>query len=232
MDKQRISEVLDAALSLIEKCGGPGGKPGPCPGGQNPAGGSGAPAAKPAAAGKKPPKKPPAKPAAAGKKPPKEDLPHLAPLDYTKPPVKPGPPKGRSAWEKVVNIGFTLLKQAGAKLDAKITEVKAKLDDELKITAMGKEIKGKIDGFVGTVMKARASIEKSVKDIHKRVHSTLDKMEAKVQKAVELDPQESQLHTDMQTLKQHLSMIQVLEESMDAISGIVDQLGQAPEEEA
>ena len=232
MDKQKISEVLDAAILLIEKCGGEGGTPGPCPAGQNPAGGSGAPAAKP---GKKPPKKPelphlaPLDYGPDKKKPPAH---HLAPLDYTKTPTKPGPPKGRTAWEKVVNIGFTMLKQAGAKLDAKITEVKAKLDDEFKISAMGKEIKGKVDGFVGKVAQARAAIEKSVKAIHKRVHSTLDKMETNLKKSAELDPHESQLHTDMQVLKQHLSMIQVLEDSMVTISEIIDQIGQTPKEDA
>lgn len=177
----QLVPLLQQIDRLLEKCGGRGGKPGPCSGGDRAKPDAGA-GAKPATSGKKPPKKP-----AGGKKPPKYDGPGLTPLNMGKPKdnfaLKPLGPQGKTAWHKALSVGYLAFGKASQNLGKSIEKIKSAIDGEFKISGMAKEIKAKVTGFVAKAEKLRTSIESSVKASRDRVHKILDGMEASLSKA-------------------------------------------------
>lgn len=189
MNRKEIVALLEKAIRLSEKCGGPGGKPGPCPGGRKPKPGQSFEEAdanyrhehgngpkKPAKPSKKPPKKP------------SSDTPHLAPLDYG--PVKPpAPPKDKTAWQKAVNVAQLAYQKAGKKVDGLLKKVGKKIDSEFKISGMKNEVKSKITSFVDRIKGVHEKIKKSVTGLNAKIHSSLDSMAESLQKAAPVQQQ-------------------------------------------
>lgn len=179
MSRKEVIAQLEKAIRLSEKCGGPGGKPGPCPGGSG----------KPSAGGKKPPKKP------AAAKPPKKPPTRLQevrrivgkPGQLSK--IDPSKLKDKTAWQKVVKVAQLAYQKAGKKVDGLLKKVGKKIDSEFKISGMKNEIKGKITSFVDRIKGVHEKVKKSVAGISAKINSSLDSMAGSLQKAAPVQQQ-------------------------------------------
>lgn len=168
-DIYHIQMVLNASTNteksmpgLIEKCGGPGGTPGPCASGT-----------KPKPAGK-------TKPGATTK--PSKKPPKLPPKDPKKPAAgKPKPTTDASPTmlQKMFKIGVLAFNKSSQKVNGLMKKIAKEIDNEFKITPMV----GQLKSTLKKVGQLKSKLDKAVADIQKQVHTKLDSITAKLQKA-------------------------------------------------
>jgi hypothetical protein len=133
-------------------------------------------------------------------------------------------PKGKSAWQKAMNVGYLAFQKSSRRVGELATAIKQKIDAEFKISGMTSEVRGKISGFADKIISAGKSVNQLVAKSKARVHKILDSMTEKLQKAAKdkdaLDPEE-QLTEEMQALAGYVKVMKSIEESLMLVTGLL-----------